>query len=373
MSNETTNGVKTMNVACIISNSGIINVTIDGKPFSIAPDHLNYKSVAKAIKDNDVEKLVNLVDIPKAVSTYTAGAVSIADGAVLYDGQTIHGAIATRILGLMQEDMPFKFMVNFLGNLMQNPSHRAVNELYDFLEFAKIPITDDGCFLAYKRVREDYKDIHSGTVDNSVGQKPWMRRNEVDEDKNRTCSTGYHFCSLDYIPNFGSSQDNSTDRVMIVKINPKDVVAIPADYNNTKGRCCEYEVVAEYDGDWRKDAFTQSVYRKDGTPYELEAEDEPERDTSCPKCGAELDEDGICPECLYDENVCQDCGSELDGGFCPNCDGDEDDEQDELDSADDVGDMDEDEESSDLGTKPNGQKFYNVRNANGQFVRKGAN
>ena len=30
---------------------------------------------------------------------------------------------------------------------------------------------------------------------------------------------------------------------MILKINPRDVVSIPVDYNNTKGRACKYEVV----------------------------------------------------------------------------------------------------------------------------------
>ena len=34
-------------------------------------------------------------------------------------------------------------------------------------------------------------------------------------------------------------------RVMLVKINPKNVVSIPVDYNLAKGRCCEYEVVDE--------------------------------------------------------------------------------------------------------------------------------
>ena len=53
---------------------------------------------------------------------------------------------------------------------------------------------------------------------------------------------------------------------MILKINPANVVAIPADYNNTKGRCCEYEVAGEYTEDWRKhieegnNGFADKVY-----------------------------------------------------------------------------------------------------------------
>ena len=32
---------------------------------------------------------------------------------------------------------------------------------------------------------------------------------------------------------------------MILKINPRDVVSIPTDYNDSKGRCCRYEVIGE--------------------------------------------------------------------------------------------------------------------------------
>ena len=35
------------------------------------------------------------------------------------------------------------------------------------------------------------------------------------------------------------------ERILVLKINPRDVVAIPSDYNNSKGRTCRYEVVDE--------------------------------------------------------------------------------------------------------------------------------
>jgi hypothetical protein len=123
--------------------------------------------------------------------------------------------------------------------MMQNPSHRSVNELYGFLENNNLPITSDGHFLAYKRVRDDYRDVHSGTMDNSVGQVVTMSRNEVDDNANNTCSSGLHFCSQEYLASFGG------DRTVIVKINPADVVSIPTDYNNSKGRACRYLVVGE--------------------------------------------------------------------------------------------------------------------------------
>jgi hypothetical protein len=46
---------------------------------------------------------------------------------------------------------------------------------------------------------------------------------------------------------------------MIVKINPADVVAIPTDYNNQKGRCCRYEVVDEYVANDGKDVLTEAA------------------------------------------------------------------------------------------------------------------
>jgi hypothetical protein len=48
---------------------------------------------------------------------------------------------------------------------------------------------------------------------------------------------------------------------MILKINPADVVSIPSDYNNTKGRTCRYEVVGEHivEDRYNTEAFDQPV------------------------------------------------------------------------------------------------------------------
>lgn len=125
---------------------------------------------------------------------------------------------------------------------MLNPSHRAVQELYSFLETGSMALTEDGYFLTYKKIRENWTDIHSGTFDNSIGAKPYMPRNMVDENSEKTCSNGLHVCSYDYLSHFGGCDSN---RVVLCKVNPKDVVAIPKDYSNTKMRVCEYEVLQE--------------------------------------------------------------------------------------------------------------------------------
>ena len=145
------------------------------------------------------------------------------------------------MIAMLEEGFDIEPMVNFMENLMRNPSKRSVDELYGFLEKNNLPITPDGCFLAYKKVRNDFKDIHSGTMDNSPGTVVEMERNKVDDDKDRTCSTGLHFCGMSYLNHFGGSDS----RTVIVKIDPSDVVSIPSDYNGAKGRACRYTVIGE--------------------------------------------------------------------------------------------------------------------------------
>jgi len=154
---------------------------------------------------------------------------------------------------MLNQDFPIEPMVKFMENLMENPSRTSVEELYGFLEVGGLPITSDGCFLAYKKVRADYTDCHTGKISNAVGEKPEMERNEVDDNRNKTCSEGLHFCSKGYLSHFGG------ERTMIVKINPRDVVSIPSDYNDTKGRACTYEVVDEIDKDKVDEALAKAV------------------------------------------------------------------------------------------------------------------
>ena len=232
-----------------------ITVVLGNTPHTVSKSHPTYQRVLDAIKANDWDTVRNVIEPKKVVLNYGRGNVSVQGDKLFWRGQEFHNAIAVRMIQMLQEGFSVEPLVNFMENLMQNPSKRAVTELYGFLEKNNLPVTPDGHFLAYKKVKADYKDVYSGTMDNSVGKVLTMERNTVDDDKNRTCSAGLHFCSQSYLAHFRG------DRVMIVKINPRDVVSIPADYNEAKGRTCRYEVVGEI-GVSEADAtaaFTQSV------------------------------------------------------------------------------------------------------------------
>jgi hypothetical protein len=165
-------------------------------------------------------------------------------------------------------------LVLFIENLMLNPSFRAVNELYGFMEKHNLPLTDDGHFLAYKKVRADFKDIHSGTFDNSVGNVLEMERNQVNEDKNQTCSSGLHFCGFSYLSSFGSNTVGDYN-VVILKIHPRDVVSIPSDYNDAKGRTCRYEVIGLHSKGISEDTLTA-----DEVDYKYDADEDLEWESS---------------------------------------------------------------------------------------------
>lgn len=221
----------------------------DGETVTVYPSNPNYQKIIDALNVRDYE-LARRFAIPVAavkdkirrVNKRGVGTVKLTAGVVYYNDQPIHSTLTDRIVAMANEGFDIEPMCMFLANLKANPSFRAVNELYGFLEKGNLPITEDGYFLAYKRVRGDYTDIHTGKFDNSIGTVVEMVRNEVNEDPNQTCSAGLHFCSRDYLPNFGTGAGS---RTVILKINPADVVAIPTDYNNTKGRTCRYEVIGE--------------------------------------------------------------------------------------------------------------------------------
>jgi hypothetical protein len=232
---------------------GNLTLILNNKAFQVLPDHLNYKLILDALPTATNDELVELVDFEKAVSSFSQGRVEVKNGKVMFDGEEVHGSISKRILEFMSNGLPFQPLVNFLNNLMENPSMQSQKELYDFLEHELLPITEDGCFLAYKAVRNDFMDKYAGKFDNSIGKVCEMTRSKVDDDRSRGCSYGLHAGALNYVATYGNV--DAGDKIVIVKINPKDVVSVPSDCNHEKLRTCRYEVVGEYQGELLKPLY----------------------------------------------------------------------------------------------------------------------
>jgi hypothetical protein len=228
-------------------------------PILIDSSHVNFKDVVESIKAFDFEGALDLARVVTFVHKVSHGAVSISDEGVTYKGTLLTGYLASKLMGFFTEGLPVAHYCNFLDNLMSNPSMTSRNELYLFLEAANLPITEEGCFLAYKAVRSDFRDKHSGKFDNSPGVTHVMERHDVDDNRNETCSYGFHAAAYDYAKNFMSGDD----KLVAVKINPADVVSVPSDYNNQKLRCCKYTVAFEIKG--ANDIFKDMHYATSAT------------------------------------------------------------------------------------------------------------
>lgn len=237
-------------LAYIYTTNGI-SVLLNGVLTALAKDDPRYDPLVSALNagETDDSVLSALIATPKVQLEAAIDAVklssliSIAGDMVFYKERPLDNSLTRRMLDHLRQGISVAPLVPFLENLETNPSRRVEQNLYEFLEHGRIPLTTDGHFLAYKAVRGDWYDIHSGTFNNAIGEIVEVERNQVDEDADRTCSYGLHVCSFEYLPHFSHADGH----VVIVKINPRDVVAIPRDYNNTKMRVCRYEVVGEVD------------------------------------------------------------------------------------------------------------------------------
>ena len=245
---------------------GNLTLVLNNKSYQVLPDHINYRMILEILPTATPDELLKVVDLEKAVATFSDGLVEIKNGQVTYEGETVHGSISKRILEFMSKGLPFEPLVKFLHNVMENPSMQSQKELYDFLEHEHLPITEDGHFLAYKAVRSDYKDKYRGTFDNSVGNTVKMQRAKVDDDRSRGCSDGLHAGALNYVATYGSVE--SGDRIVIVKINPRDVVSVPTDCNCEKLRTCQYVVVGEYQGELLKPLYSSNFSYDEQDDYE---------------------------------------------------------------------------------------------------------
>ena len=256
-----------MNVPPHILTDHSLTVILDGQAHTIQKDHPSWNNALAALKQGDTEKLMGALDLAKAVQDYADGNVEVKDGAVYHRGEITDNVVVDKILDFMRKDLPFQPLVRFLDKLLDNPSRRAVNELYRFLEHKNMPLTPAGNFVAYKGVSEDFKDLYTRKFDNSVGQTLEMRRNSVCDDANIGCSDGFHAGSYDYAKSYAHGGGN----LMLVEINPADVVSVPLDCECQKLRTAKYKVVAHVEN-IEAPPLEEGIYGEWDDEYEYEEE-----------------------------------------------------------------------------------------------------
>jgi hypothetical protein len=254
-----------------IISSHVATFFLRGKPHSIPVEKIT-DAIRQALTSNDEDALLKELE-PPCLAEDLPSDFEMHNGVIEYEGLPLDEYTNDRIIAFFERGLPIQPILNFIKRVRKNPSFRAVNGLYRFLEQNDLPLTPDGRFVAYKRIRGDWTDCHTGRILNTVGSEISMPRNMVDEDPTQTCSYGYHVCAFDYLKEFWAT--NPSSRIVAVIVDPEHVVAIPNDYNHTKMRVCKYVVSEELDREICENIWKSTpIYNAPNTEKDDEYEDE---------------------------------------------------------------------------------------------------
>jgi hypothetical protein len=229
-------GTKKDGKTAFVVTSGLVKFAAYGVTYEARPDHPQFGEMQEWLKAGQTRKAVGAYN--KGLKKVAVAGFSVSDDTLYYKGQKMPKIFSEVYSSVLSQPHRLKALELFFDNLVKNPSPMSVEAFARFLQNAKAPITDRGTFLVYKKVTHDWKDCHTKTFDNHPGVTVEMPRERVDPNQNNECSTGFHCCSYNYIGSFGG------DRIVVVEVNPADVVAVPPDYKGSKMRVCKYTVMS---------------------------------------------------------------------------------------------------------------------------------
>lgn len=287
-----------------LGDNAFITVCVEGETITLRKNagEENFNLALDALRNEDWESLYRYMrPIKSYVVNFDGISVDNATGEVLWNGEPIHHVVMDRISTFALNGLDYQPLCKFFTKLMNNPSARAVRELYTFLEHQNLPITDNGNFLAYKGIMSDWYSVtggktnillqgsvrEDGRIYNGVGEVIEFPRNEVDDDKDVGCSYGLHAGTYEYASGFARG------RMVLVEINPADVISIPTDCSFQKLRTCKYKVVDSFDAPLNEHLY-ESRFDDDDEEYE-------EYDKQCDCCLCD------CSECDCSDCECSDC------------------------------------------------------------------
>ena len=279
---------------------GAVSAVLFGTVHQFDGEHPRYDELVAAIEAGDSDNFLELVDVGGAIKNWSEGEFSFESGHLKYQNNQINLVVENRIIEMIKDGHDHRPMLRFLERLYLNPSHRSINELYAFLKHGNIPLTEDGCFLAYKSVKvydgPDFKDKNGIAVTkgdfidawtgkshrNNVGDIPHMPRNQVDDNFNNCCGAGLHVGTKQFAYKNGSS--------LILKVDPEHVVSVPYD-GAIKIRCCQYEVYSLYE------MALEDTVHEHSTPPASDWDDEDDDDCDRSEYNCSSCEDDGCEYC----------------------------------------------------------------------------
>ena len=298
---------RTLDTLTVVDETGVKTARADHPKWNELTEIFSRISYDNGEFVGPTDELLSTMDMKTVVETYTVGALSVNGLGVTYNGRPLHTVDAERLMAFMRDKLSYKPIANYIALKMKNPSARAIKEMYNFLEHKGMPLTERGTFIAYKGVCNDFWSVTGnldtvvvqGQVDargrilNTIGATIEVERSSVDDDFRVGCSTGLHVGSLSYAKGWGS-------RVILVEVDPADVVSVPDDCNCQKLRCSKYIIVGEYSGPL-----------PDTVTTEFDSKTEDNEPDICHICGGP---EGECN--CENEEMCEHCGNHVDDCTC---------------------------------------------------------
>lgn len=239
----------------------------------IAASDPTYGPVRRYLVDEHGEDFATVRDLVDrfrtGVKQATVEAVAVVDGDTaqteaepyrITHGDPVEEVVLAAAIRLTNSDADLAPLGAFLRRLERNPSQASRSQLFGWLKAGGFTLTTEGLIVGYKSVRADGRSAHAGnepvtvqaqdgTVDTITGHVPypvgatvWMARDLVNDDRNSACSVGLHVGTYSYAEHF-------SEQMLVVLVDPADVVSVPTDSNAQKMRVCRLYVAARHDGD----------------------------------------------------------------------------------------------------------------------------
>lgn len=222
-----------------------LTVRHDGQTITIRPDHDHYMEALKAVHTNKLDDLPRILNLGVRLETKTKGLVEVKDNVVTLGGQEMPDALVKELKKLIASNIPHAWLMRFWERCQKNPDPVARRDLFSFIRHNGHPLTQDGRFLAYKRVTEDRLDFHTGKVLYKDKTYVEMDRKLVNSNPNETCSSGLHVASHRYAQD---TYANKGGPMIECLVDPQDVCAVPTDYGREKMRLCRLWVMGASNG-----------------------------------------------------------------------------------------------------------------------------
>lgn len=230
-----------------ISTASFLVVVFPGKePRHFKSTSKEAKKLKKLLEKKEFDKAFKVSFPEEEIYQLTDGKIKVNSLGKITDEENngIDDLVKYYLTKLPRRKKAYSSLLKFSENLKKAKNDFVREQLSNFLKRNSMPLTPDGCFIAYKSVYEKENgslvDAKTKKISNNVGDTPRLDESECDWNPNNVCSRGLHASAWDY----ASNDYNVGGVILAVKINPADVASVPGDYNFQKLRCLGYTVLA---------------------------------------------------------------------------------------------------------------------------------